>query len=64
MRIMWLSHTPRNPSRPDDGHVTELLRSYTSPGTELDVYNVDDFEGARVMRWDDAGGRPVDLPGG
>ena len=50
MRIMWLSHTPRNPSRPDDGHVTELLRSYTSPGTELDVYNVDDFEGARVMR--------------
>jgi Asp/Glu/hydantoin racemase len=47
---MWLSHTPRNPNHPGDDHVQNLLRSYTSPGTELDVYNVDDFEGARVMR--------------
>jgi Asp/Glu/hydantoin racemase len=50
MRIMWLSHTPSNPRRDANDHVQNLLRSYASPGTELDVYNVDDFEGARVMR--------------
>jgi Asp/Glu/hydantoin racemase len=50
MRILFLSHTPRNPNRPADNHVRDLLRSYCSPGTELDVDNIDDFEGGRVMR--------------
>ena len=50
MRIMFLSHTPRNPKGGGNERVQDLLRSYASPGTELDVHHPDDFEGARVMR--------------
>ena len=50
MRIMFLSHTPSNPRGGGDDRVQNLLRSYASPGTELDVHHPDDFEGARVMR--------------
>ena len=51
MRIMFLNQAPRNP-KGDAGHerVQSLLRSYCSPGTELDLIYPDDFEGARVMR--------------
>ena len=51
MRIMWLSHTPRNPKASTANEAAQdLLRSYASPGTQLDVHHPDDFEGARVMR--------------
>jgi len=51
MRIAFLNQSPRNP-RGDANHekVQALLRSYCSPGTELDVIYPDDFEGARVMQ--------------
>ena len=51
MRIMFLNQAPRNP-RGDATYekVQSLLRSYCSPGTELDLCYPDDFEGARVMR--------------
>lgn len=51
MRIMFLNQAPRN-RRGDGPHerVQNLLRSYCSPGTELDLCYPDDFEGARVMQ--------------
>jgi allantoin racemase len=51
MRIMFLNQSPLNPRASNrDSRVQDLLRSYCSPGTELDLLYPDDFEGARVMR--------------
>src|SRR5436190_7189359 len=50
MRILFLSHAPRNPRRNGDDHVQQLLQSYASPGTEVVFDHVDDFEGGRVFR--------------
>ncbi len=50
MRILWLSHSPRNPKRGFSDQTANLLRSYASPGTEVVFDNVDDFEGGRVFR--------------
>ena len=50
MRIMFLSQSPR-PANGEAEHerVQALLRSYASPGTELDLDYPDDFPGARVF---------------
>src|SRR2546421_7028488 len=49
MRILFLGHAPRNPSGGAGNERTlNLLRSYCSPGTELDTASPDDYEGARV----------------
>ncbi len=50
MRIMFLNQSPRNP-RGDATHerTQALLRSYCSPGTELDLLYPDDFPGAHIM---------------
>ena len=50
MRIMFLNHTPGNPKGDRDEKVQELLRSYCSPGTELDMLHPDDFEGGKVFK--------------
>jgi len=51
MRIMFLNLSPQNPKNSDGHERTQaLLRSYCSPGTELDLAYPDDFEGAHVMR--------------
>jgi len=51
MRIMFLNQSPANPSGAATHERTQnLLRSYASPGTELDLCYPDDFEGAGVMR--------------
>src|ERR1043166_9255755 len=51
MRIMFLNQSPLNPrANTRDSRVQDLLRSYCSPGTELDLLYPDDFEGARVMQ--------------
>ena len=51
MRLMFLNHAPQNPNgQANHEKVQTLLRSYCSPGTELDLLYPDDFEGARVMR--------------
>ncbi len=51
MRIMFLNHTPANPNGSATHERTQnLLRSYASPGTELDLCYTDDYEGAGVMR--------------
>ncbi len=51
MRIMFLNQAPMNPKGGENHErVQSLLRSYCSPGTELDLHYPDDFEGARVMR--------------
>lgn len=51
MRIMFLNQSPVNPlGQATHERVELLLRSYTTPGTELDLCYPDDFEGARVMR--------------
>ncbi len=51
MRILFMSQGPENPNA-RDGHsrVETLLRSYCSPGTELDLGYPPDFGGARVWR--------------
>ena len=50
MRIMVLNQTPQN-TRDPRGHenVLRMLRSYASPGTEVDLHFPDDVEGAGVM---------------
>ena len=50
MRILFLSHAPRNPRRDGNEHVQNLLQSYASPGTDVVFDHVDDFEGGRVFR--------------
>jgi allantoin racemase len=51
MRIMFLNLSPQNPGSTASHERTQsLLRSYCSPGTELDLCYPDDFEGAHVMR--------------
>jgi Asp/Glu/hydantoin racemase len=50
MRILFLSQSPEDPAdREENARVQQLLRSYASPGTELDLGFPDDFPGARVM---------------
>ena len=50
MRIMFLNQAPMSPNGKATHERTQaLLRSYCSPGTELDLLYPDDFEGARVM---------------
>ena len=66
MRIMFLNHTPANPNG-SAGHerIQNLLRSYCSPGTELDLCYTDDYEGAgvmRAMRLDSAAMRAIRKP--
>jgi Asp/Glu/hydantoin racemase len=49
MRIMFLGQAPRNPNGgPASERTLNLLRSYCSPGTEIDTASPDDYEGARV----------------
>ncbi|MBM2810984.1 MAG: Asp/Glu/hydantoin racemase [Chloroflexi bacterium] len=51
MRIMFLNQSPMNPEGQATHERTQsLLRSYTSPGTELDLCYPDEFEGAQVFR--------------
>jgi Asp/Glu/hydantoin racemase len=51
MRIMFLNQSPMNPNgQATHDRVQSLLRSYASPGTELDLCYPDEFEGARVFR--------------
>jgi Asp/Glu/hydantoin racemase len=51
MRIMFLNQSPRNPGGDKTHNRTQdLLRSYASPGTELDLCYPDEFPGAQVMR--------------
>jgi Asp/Glu/hydantoin racemase len=51
MRIMFLNQSPRNP-RGDATHerTQALLRSYASPGTEVDLLYPEDFPGAHIMQ--------------
>lgn len=51
MRIMFLNQAPRTPGS-DAAHerTQALLRSYCSPGTELDLLYPEDFPGAHVMQ--------------
>ena len=50
MRIMFLSQSPEDPDdRDENARVQELLRSYASPGTTIDLRFPDDFPGAQVM---------------
>lgn len=47
---MFLSQSPYDPSQADEHErVQQLLRTYASPGTTLDLCYPDDFPGARVM---------------
>jgi hypothetical protein len=41
-----------------------LPPSLRDPGGRLTFARVSPADGARVLRWDDAAGRPVELPGG
>ena len=50
MRIMFLNQGPRDPGTTDEDvrDIEALLRSYASPGTEIDHVFTDDFPGAMV----------------
>jgi Asp/Glu/hydantoin racemase len=51
MRLLFMSQGPENPNARDShNRVEQLLRSYCSPGTELDLGYPPDFQGARVWR--------------
>src|SRR5207247_9787362 len=63
MRIMFLNQSPRsrrNESNRD--RIQALLRSYASPGTEVDLCYPDDMEGGRVMVASSAQGVHTELP--
>lgn len=48
-RIMFLSQSPFTGDQDKHQRVERLLRSYASPGTELDLCYPDDFPGSRVF---------------
>lgn len=50
MRIMFLSQSPQRPGTEREHDETQaLLRSYASPGTQLELHYPDDYPGARVF---------------
>jgi allantoin racemase len=50
VKLMFLSQSPFSGSRERHDRVQGLLRSYSSPGTNLDLCYPDDFPGARVFQ--------------
>jgi Asp/Glu/hydantoin racemase len=62
MRILFVDQAPKKTKNPpyDVAVVEKLLKSYASPGTQVDIGFPDDFEGSQVM---DALGRESALNG-